>query len=108
MKKLISFNFSFKDFTGKEIVNVDSEGNIVEGGIPAWWQLGLYLSSASTQDGQTAVKYFSLAQQLGAKKELELDAADISLLKKFVETANIRADFKSQLLTAIENAKAEN
>ena len=105
MKKLISFNFSFKSFTGEEIVNIDSQGNVIEGAIPAWWQLGLNLSSASTQDGHTAVKYFALAQQLGAKKELELDTADLSLLKGFIEKSTIRADFKSQLLTAIETAK---
>jgi hypothetical protein len=105
MKKLISFDFSFKTFTGEEIINIDSEGNVVEGGIPAWWNLGMQLSSASTQDGHTAIKYFSLAQQLGAAKELELDNADLSLIKGFVEKSTIRADFKSQLLTAIETAK---
>ncbi len=105
MKKLLNFNFSFKDFTGNEIVSVDAYGNVIDGGIPAWRELGLKLSSSATKDGQTAVKYFGLAQQLGAKKELELDQADVNLLKEFIGMADFRADFKAQLLTAIETAK---
>jgi hypothetical protein len=105
MKKLIDFDFTFKGFDGTEVVVVDQNGNEIPGGVKAWFELGKQLSSSATKDGNTAVKYFGLAQQLGKTHTLELDQADTNLLKEFVGTSNLRADFKAQLLEAIDNAK---
>jgi hypothetical protein len=103
MKKLINFNFTFKGFDGAEVMVVDQNGNEIPGGVKAWFELGKQLSSSATKDGNTAVKYFGLAQMLGSKQELELDQADIALLKEFIGSAHLRADFKAQLLEAIDN-----
>ena len=105
MKKLINFNFTFKGFDGTEVMVVDQNGNEIPGGVKAWFELGKHLSSSATKDGNTAVKYFGLAQMLGTKHELELDQADTALLKEFIGTSTLRADFKAQLLNAIDNAK---
>lgn len=103
MKKLFDFNFAFKDFEGNSIKIVDQQGNEIPGGIPAWRELGSQLSVSATKDGNTAVKYFGLAQQLGKNKTLELDKADTDTLKDFISTSPLRADFKAQLLEAIDN-----
>jgi hypothetical protein len=103
MKKLINFNFTFKGFDGTEVVVVDQNGNEIPGGVKAWFELGKQLSSSATKDGNTAVKYFGLAQMLGSKQELELDQADTALLKEFIGSAHLRTDFKAQLLEAIDN-----
>lgn len=105
MKKLISFNFSFKDFTGEVMKAYNQNNEEVPGGLPAWKELGITLSMTATKDGNTAVKYFGLAQQLGTKHELELDKADTDMLKEFIGAVNMRSDFKAQLLDAIDNAK---
>lgn len=105
MKKLFDFNFTFKDFEGNDIKVIDTAGNEVPGGLIAWRELGSQLAASATKDGNTAVKYFGLAQQLGKDKALELDSADTNLLKEFIGTAHIRADFKAQLLGAIEKGK---
>ena len=104
MKKLINFNFTFKGFDGNQVMVVDQNGQEIPGGISAWFELGKLLSSSATKDGNTAVKYFGLAQELGAKHQLELDKADTDMLKEFIGTSGIRADFKAQLLQAIDNA----
>ena len=105
MKKTINLDFTFKGFDGTEVVVVDQNGNEIPGGVKAWFELGKLISSSSTKDGNTAVKYFGLAQQLGKSHTLELDQADTNLLKEFIGTAHLRADFKAQLLEAIDNAK---
>lgn len=105
MKKLISFNFSFKDFTGEVMKVYSQSGEELPGGMPAWKELGITLSTTATKDGNTAVKYFGLAQQLGTKHELELDKADTDMLKEFIGAVSMRSDFKAQLLDAIDNAK---
>ncbi len=105
MKKLFNFDFTFKDFTGAPLRVVDQHGNDIPGGIEAWKELGVTLSMAATKDGNTAVKYFGLAQQLGKSHTLELDKADTDMLKEFIGAVNMRADFKAQLLDAIDNGK---
>lgn len=105
MKKLINFEFTFKAFDGNQVIFIDQNGQEIPGGVSAWFELGKLLSSSATKDGNTAVKYFGLAQELGAKHQLELDKADTDMLKEFIGTSGIRADFKAQLLQAIDNAK---
>lgn len=91
----LTFDFKFKGFDGKASEQAAHAGEI----------LGNLLAS-DTQNKHNAVRYFGWALKFHNKEGVDLEKADQTLLKEFIESAEgLTALMRAQLLEHIEEAK---
>lgn len=91
----LNFDFKFKDLTGKETEFAAHAGEI----------LGNLLASDTSKKNQ-AVRFFSWAIKLHDKTGLDLEKADQTTLREFIESVDgLTALMRAQLLDYMDDAK---
>ena len=90
----ISFDFDLLDLSGKEIPN-SNMGKLVANAL-----------AGSQQKGTKALKFMEIARKLYSEGKVDVDFADYSDLKTFIENdANLPVISQAQILEAMEYAK---
>jgi hypothetical protein len=70
-------------------------------------QLGATMAYSSEKDNNKIIKFWSWATLLGKGQPLQLDKADVNMLKDFVIASDMTLWIKAQILEIIETAKEQ-